>query len=276
MNAGKKISSVCAALVLAMVLSALTLTLHPRGAGTGRPGHQSNGRQSLLAGARGVRPGTWSGLPFSGTSVCFPPVASRIASTLFVLASILGMTGPCFRQRGKKRFHDEQPEPVPQAPDGSDPAIQAFSHNRRLSQGTLLASDIMSRLPPVILPTTPKFRVVSQMRGAGLQFVLVCDSSDKLAGIISERDCRKKGCIHACEMMTPDPPTVQIDDEARHVISMMNRQRVSCLPVLDGERVSGVITVTEIANALQGALSMIESLLSADSQSACGQRVSGT
>ena len=51
------------------------------------------------------------------------------------------------------------------------------------------------------------------------------------------------------QAMQRDVPTVGFDDRLPHLIEIMQDKRLDCVPVLDGERVVGVVFLTDVFNA---------------------------
>lgn len=137
--------------------------------------------------------------------------------------------------------------------------FRAFSSNwSTILRESITAGDIMSPSPAAVLPDTPKVRVVAQMRRASINHLLVNDSNARLIGILSDRDWLKEGTKMAADMMTPNPLTVQVWDKLDSIISLMVVNRISCVPVLRGTEVVGVITITDIAVTLQCMLALIK------------------
>jgi CBS domain-containing protein len=137
--------------------------------------------------------------------------------------------------------------------------FRAFSANwSTILRESITAGDIMSPSPAAVLPDTPKVRVVAQMRRASINHLLVNDSKARLVGILSDRDWLKEGTKTAADMMTPNPLTVQVWDKLDTIISLIVVNRISCVPVLRGTEVVGVVTITDIAVTLQCMLALIK------------------
>ena len=56
----------------------------------------------------------------------------------------------------------------------------------------------------------------------------------------------------AADMMTPDPVTVEADDSARKAARLIADTGHNRLPVVDGDRVVGVVTRVDVLDALAG------------------------
>lgn len=145
--------------------------------------------------------------------------------------------------------------------------FRAFSSDSRsLLHNAIVAGDIMSLSPTCVTPDTPKHAIVKRMRSTDLHHLMVCDASGKLVGIISDRDLNKKNCLSAEEMMTADPFTTDVESDINETISLILVNRISCIPVLDGNRLVGVISSSDICVTLQCTLSLLNSLFSITDQ----------
>ena len=116
---------------------------------------------------------------------------------------------------------------------------------------------IMSRqLTTVPLNATAE-EVRRIMEEKKLRHVLVTDGG-RLAGIISDRDLAKRDAANARQLATLDPITVTPDTLVNPAITQLIRRRISCLPVVDGEELVGVITTTDLLLTLQCALQVLK------------------
>lgn len=77
----------------------------------------------------------------------------------------------------------------------------------------------------------------------------------KLAGIITQKDLadltkeRLGGEKTVSELMTPEPLTVRPTDTLAHVLHVLNRYNLSCLPVTENRKLVGIITRSDIIRA---------------------------
>ncbi|MBP2134305.1 CBS domain-containing protein [Methanomicrobium sp. W14] len=53
------------------------------------------------------------------------------------------------------------------------------------------------------------------------------------------------------DVMTPDPVTVKADSKVREAAGILRKYRIGGLPVMDGERVVGIVTETDILSLLE-------------------------
>ncbi len=81
---------------------------------------------------------------------------------------------------------------------------------------------------------------------------------DELVGIISERDYARKVILAdrssksalVKEIMTTDVVTASLDDKVEACLTRMTEQRVRHLPVMDGKRVVGMISIGDLVKAI--------------------------
>ncbi len=84
--------------------------------------------------------------------------------------------------------------------------------------------------------------------------LVVTDSGGDLAGIISERDIVRGLVDHGgdllkmpvAELMTRAVKTCNPDHNTDHVMAEMTRSRIRHLPVLDGGRLCGIISIGDV------------------------------
>ncbi|MGQ9365834.1 CBS domain-containing protein [Azospirillum sp. A39] len=99
--------------------------------------------------------------------------------------------------------------------------------------------------------------------------VLVSDGDGRPAGILSERDIVRRLAADGAqalgrpvsELMTRDLVTVGPEQSDAEALALMSERRVRHLPVMDGERLLGVISIGDVVKArLDGAELEVESL----------------
>ena len=90
-----------------------------------------------------------------------------------------------------------------------------------------------------------------RMVARGVGAVLVMEG-DKLQGILTERDLMRAVAggysdeARVSEWMTRHPETVDADDATDHAASLMIHGGFRHLPVVDGERVVGIISIRDL------------------------------
>jgi acetoin utilization protein AcuB len=125
----------------------------------------------------------------------------------------------------------------------------------------LTVNDLMTSIPTSISPETPLRTVIGVMKAEGCRQLPVLDQG-KLVGIITDRDIRTVmnspiilhgrwqdeallDKVTAENCMTPDPVTVTPDTPAYRAAEMLSTYKFGALPVVDGDSVVGIITVTD-------------------------------
>ena len=91
----------------------------------------------------------------------------------------------------------------------------------------------------------------------GIGALLVRDTAGSIAGIISERDvlrvCRERsgalGAIRVADVMTRDLIVCVPDDDVDYAMGIVTKNRVRHLPVMDGGRVAGMISIGDLVKA---------------------------
>ncbi len=79
-----------------------------------------------------------------------------------------------------------------------------------------------------------------------------------LAGIFSERDVLRGlhnrgegfGRTRVSDVMTPDPVTCKLDDDVDDVMGAMSERRIAKVPVLDGDRLVGIVSVGDVVKVM--------------------------
>lgn len=87
--------------------------------------------------------------------------------------------------------------------------------------------------------------------------LLVRDAAGAVCGIISERDVLR-ACLHrnadwgripVCEAMTKDIVVCVLDDELDYAMGIVTKNRARHLPILDGDRVAGIVSIGDLVKA---------------------------
>lgn len=83
---------------------------------------------------------------------------------------------------------------------------------------------------------------------------LLVMEGERLVGVFSERDYTRKVALQGknsktmrvAEIMTPDVFTVTPDTRTRECMALMSSKRIRHLPVVDGEKVVGMISIRDL------------------------------
>lgn len=108
-----------------------------------------------------------------------------------------------------------------------------------------------------ISPGTKVFDALRIMSEKNVGALLVIDA-DKIVGIFSERDYARRSFTHQQLVreqivdvsMTTPVITVSSDKTIYDCMSMMNDKHIRHLPVLEGEKIIGVVSIGDIVNAI--------------------------
>jgi CBS domain-containing protein len=104
-----------------------------------------------------------------------------------------------------------------------------------------------------VSPNDSVYNAVSLLAEKNVGAVLVMDG-DKLVGLLSERDYTRKVMLRGkrsrettvAEIMSTDLKTVQPREAVEDCLRLMTDKRVRHLPVLDGDKVVGVISIGDL------------------------------
>ncbi|MCO4099233.1 MAG: CBS domain-containing protein [Gemmatimonas sp.] len=104
-----------------------------------------------------------------------------------------------------------------------------------------------------VTPAMTVFEAVEQLARLEVGALLVMDG-DRLAGVFSERDYTRKITLLGrnsretlvSEIMTANVITVNATTRTRECMSLMSARKIRHLPVVEGERVLGMISIRDI------------------------------
>ena len=121
-----------------------------------------------------------------------------------------------------------------------------------------------------LAPDAAAAEAAGLMRERRIGAVLVVERG-ALKGIVTERDLvtrllaegRDPAGTRLAEIMTPSPETLRPDDSALDALGKMQAGRYRHLPVLDGDRICGMVSVRDLFEAVRRSLE--EELHSAES-----------
>jgi CBS domain-containing membrane protein len=107
------------------------------------------------------------------------------------------------------------------------------------------------------------------MRSGRVRHILVVDEDGALQGVLSQRDIFHGGLLKALgygtrgrqqaldslrvkDAMTAEPVTTTPDVEVGAAARLMVERKIGCLPVLEGERLVGILTESDFARIVAG------------------------
>ncbi len=124
-------------------------------------------------------------------------------------------------------------------------------------------SDIMTAKPLSIHQNGTLRQALELMEAHHFRHLPVLNSESQLVGIISDRDCRTAlnsphilrerwqdeelaEALRVRTLMTPAPIVIEPDAEAVEAARLMLNNHISCLPVILGETLVGIVTTSDI------------------------------
>ena len=125
----------------------------------------------------------------------------------------------------------------------------------------LTVNDMMTVVPDTRSSTTPLRDIIGMMKAEGYRHLPIVDNG-KLVGIITDRDIRLVmnspmvlherrqdeqliDTVTAEACMTANPVTVTPDTPAYRAAEMLSIYKFGALPIVDDEKLVGIITVTD-------------------------------
>jgi acetoin utilization protein AcuB len=107
-----------------------------------------------------------------------------------------------------------------------------------------------------------------RMRKGRFRHLAVVDNDGRLRGVISDRDIRNVtilfdrtpkerndymifGPVKIEDLMVEDPVTLRHTDSVERALAFIKSGRLSCLPVLDGKDLVGIVTTSDLLSLLK-------------------------
>jgi acetoin utilization protein AcuB len=152
------------------------------------------------------------------------------------------------------------PQPLAPPAPGVRNSSQAFDERISRKRSQVLESlqmspgqvrAIMTSQLETVTPDTPMRIVLETMATAGTRHVAVCDGYRNLVGIISDRDLNRRQGELARDVMTRGPLVVHESASLKEVVDLMVEHHISCVPVLQGKMLTGIVTRTDVLVVLQ-------------------------
>jgi signal-transduction protein with cAMP-binding, CBS, and nucleotidyltransferase domain len=109
-----------------------------------------------------------------------------------------------------------------------------------------------------ISPDASVLDAITLMADKSIGSLLVMDSDEKLLGIVTERDYARKVIVkgrssretRVSEIMTVDVMTAAMDNRVDQCMELMSNRKIRHLPVVDGNRVIGLISIGDLVQAI--------------------------
>ncbi len=131
----------------------------------------------------------------------------------------------------------------------------------------VLVRDIMSKNAKVVRPDTTAQEVVATMTKFDISSIIVVQS-ERPVGIITLRDvvakivvqCLAPRALTARQIMTSPLVTISESATVEEAARLMAKKKVKTLPVMDNDKLAGVLTFTDIVFEVPNMLSLLEGL----------------
>jgi CBS domain-containing protein len=106
-----------------------------------------------------------------------------------------------------------------------------------------------------LAPNDSVFNALQQLANHNVGAMMVMDQG-KLVGVFSERDYTRKIALagksskdtQVKDIMTPDVLTVSPQTRTRECMALMSQRKIRHLPVVEGDKVLGMISIRDIMN----------------------------
>lgn len=123
----------------------------------------------------------------------------------------------------------------------------------------MLVKRLMRKELITISPSATIHDAASKMKEQNVGSVLVVDEGWKLKGILTDRDIalyvaadsKDPRSVHAYDIMTPDPITVDADADIDSALRIMNRANVRRLPVTENGKLAGILSSADLATEIK-------------------------
>jgi CBS domain-containing protein len=134
--------------------------------------------------------------------------------------------------------------------------------------GIILVRDVMSKEVRVVRPDTTVKEVVATMNKFNIGSIIVVQG-ERPVGIITERDilrrlvepCLAPETLTARHIMTSPVVTINENASIEEAARLMAKKKVKRLPVMEDDKIVGVITYTDIVFKVPTLLSILEELV---------------
>lgn len=109
-----------------------------------------------------------------------------------------------------------------------------------------------------ISPDASVLDAITLMADKSIGSLLVMDSDENLLGIVTERDYARKVIVkgrssretRVSDIMTVDVMTAAMDNRVDQCMELMSNRKIRHLPVVDGNRVIGLISIGDLVQAI--------------------------
>jgi acetoin utilization protein AcuB len=123
--------------------------------------------------------------------------------------------------------------------------------------------EVMTPAPTCVAPEASVLQLVRLLHAKRFRHLLVTTDGGKLVGIISDRDVVRcfgptaypdeqlLAGIRADQIMSRDVISIASEATLAAALDVMHDHGVSCLPIVDGEKLAGIITTSDCMRLLR-------------------------
>jgi CBS domain-containing protein len=120
------------------------------------------------------------------------------------------------------------------------------------------ARDIMTPGSTCVSTKDSAAEAARLMGELGVGALPICGPDNKIKGVVTDRDLvvkvvaqsRDLGTFPAGDLNQNEAVTIGADDEADEILATMTRHKVRRLPVIDGDRLVGMVSLADVARSL--------------------------
>jgi CBS domain-containing protein len=131
----------------------------------------------------------------------------------------------------------------------------------------VLVRETMSKDVKVVRPDTTAQEIVATMNKFDISSIIVVQG-ERPVGIITARDilvrlveqCLAPGVLTAKQIMTSPLVTISKSATIEEAARLMSKKKVKTLPVIDNNKLAGIVTFTDIVFKVPTLLSLLEEL----------------
>ena len=105
--------------------------------------------------------------------------------------------------------------------------------------------EVMTQKVETASPEESVGAAFARMRDARIRHLVVLRGR-KVVGVVSDRDLGLEGSQSVGEVMTPHVISATPDMTVRKAANLLRGRTIGCLPVLEGGRVLGIVTTTDL------------------------------
>jgi CBS domain-containing protein len=119
--------------------------------------------------------------------------------------------------------------------------------------------EVMTRDPACVGPGDSAADAARKMREVDSGAILLCDDEGHLRGLLTDRDIvvravadgRDPARVEVREIASTDVEALKPDDDVDRAVALMRERHVRRVPVVEGDRPVGIVSIGDIALARQ-------------------------